>query len=151
MNTFTANGFTAQVITDDDAFSKYDVPGCVPAAMLDKKPGDLSPVIFITTGFAELSSPTRNAILTHEIGHIACGHLDQFGGSEELIDNADIEAQADAWAACIVGGEAIDLALEETLTRTIAIIGEWSPIPAEVVDELKEDMLNRRNLRQKYM
>lgn len=149
MNTFTVDGYTAIVRSDDAVFAKYGVPTEVPAALLDKITGEEFPVIFVTSGFSSLSSASQNAILTHEIGHIACGHLDKYNEEGVLYDIPELEAEADAWAAGRVGHDTFLESLDETVSILLTVLG--SRVTSEMKEELFGLVSRRKELLQNYM
>lgn len=116
MKTFTVNGYTAAIKHDDAMMQKFGVPSFLPCAMIDNTPE--GPVIYISSGFYSLTTKTQNAIYTHEIGHLALGHLDKTD-SDVLTINETLEAEADLWACNIVGEEAFDKAIFETVAVTL--------------------------------
>lgn len=68
----------------------------VPAAFADRE-ADGSKVVYINSITAkQVDTDLRQAIVLHECGHIACGHIDRCG--DELIIDVDLELEADAYA-----------------------------------------------------
>lgn len=149
MKTITINGITVTVQTSDSAFQKYGVPAEVPAAMVEVTADFPHPVVYTTTGFATLSDVSQAAVLAHEAGHVACGHLETHNEPGVLYDVPELEAQADAWASKVVGVSEFDRALAETVAIIKRHLGK-SLTPA-VEDIIDQQILGRVNLRQKYM
>jgi hypothetical protein len=141
MKTFTAKGYTATVIVDDKAAEKFGIPGFIPCAFIDET--DEGPVITTTSGFYKLTKATQEIILTHEIGHLALGHLKNTNPDEMTI-NARLEAEADLWACEIIGFDAFDKAIFEASAVTL---DELAAAGYTLTDEIREQARTERNAR----
>lgn len=116
MKTFTVKGFSAKVVQDNEMAMKFGIPSIIPSCFIDKINGDI--VIITTSGFDVLSDKTQSVILTHELGHLALGHLEILP-ADIMTMNDRLEAEADRWAVAIVGVDALDKAVYETAAVTL--------------------------------
>lgn len=108
MNTFSINGVTCEIIISDEMMQEVGVPYGFPAAMLDYAHkgviGNTDGLIVVPSVFAELPEEVQFCMKVHEAGHAALKHLEKCIGAEnELVIDAVIEAEADAWAARTIG------------------------------------------------
>lgn len=68
----------------------------LPAAFADRE-ADGSKVIYVNSITAKkVDAELRQAVILHEYGHIACGHIDRYG--DELVIDVAVELEADAYA-----------------------------------------------------
>ena len=145
MKTFTVNGFSASVIQDNEMALKFGIPSIIPSCFIDKINGDV--VIITTSGFNVLSDKTQQVILTHELGHLALGHL-EITPAEIMTNNDLLEAEADRWAMEIVGVDALDKAVYETAAVTLdqlAINGvELTPAIRSEMREVSNKRISNR-------
>lgn len=141
MKTFTVNGYTATVVNDNDAAMKFGIPSFIPCAFIDET--DKGAVINTTTGFYKLTKATQEIILTHEIGHLALGHLKNTNPDEMTI-NARLEAEADLWACNVVGEEVFDKAIFETCAVTL---DELAANGYELTTEIRDSARLERDTR----
>lgn len=112
---FEVEGIRLHVVKDDETFLAFGVNGIQhPAAAVSKTQLDgFNGHVIVTSAFFNLTEATQTALLTHEAGHVACGHLDLVEAqTENLLINAQLEAEADAWATVRVGN-AFDVAVME--------------------------------------
>lgn len=144
---FEVNGVSLTVTVSDQQMKTYGIYPFQPSAVV-LETGE----VFTTTAFTKLSSVTQYALLTHEAGHIACGHLKKYAGSTELVIDPSIEAEADAWASAIVGETAFDEAITECLDLTISEIESLGYVfPAEEILSLENEMHIRIKNRKEVM
>lgn len=114
MDTFEINNIKLTVKEDNEFIAKYGIPKGFPCAvitlpLLNGFDGHVS----VTSGFFSLSEESQKTMLTHEAGHAACGHLLIDVPPDGLLINADIEAEADAWADSVLGDGAFDKFIKE--------------------------------------
>lgn len=143
MNTFSINGVTCEIIVSDEMMQEVGVPYGYPAAMLDYAHkgviGNTDGLIVVPSVFAELPEEVQFCMKVHEAGHAALKHLEKCVGAEnELVIDAKIEAEADAWAARTIGVERFEAGMigymefcmtrygiESDSTQGIMGIEEW--------------------------
>lgn len=87
-------------------------------------------LIFVAPYLAEtLSTDELGAIIAHEQGHINLGHLEKHKGVKGVIDDMEIELEADAHAISLFGARAVRAALGKTLSAIIAEMARRYSIP----------------------
>ena len=121
---FEVSGIRLNVEVNDDAFTRVGVPAFLPSAMVDcpAKHGvkDVDGACFVTSAFMQLPEHFRNIALTHEAGHVAMGHLElEESAGNDLVINERFEAEADKWAADIVGQVAFDSMMDALTHETL--------------------------------
>lgn len=125
MDIFEINNVKLSVEEDNDFMAKYGIPKGLPCAIISLPllkgfDGHVS----VSAGFFRLSEESQQTMLTHEAGHAACGHLLIETPTDGLLINADIEAEADAWADAVLGAGVFDKFIAENRSYVIAKIGD---------------------------
>ena len=125
---FEVSGIRLNVEINNDAFDRIGVPSFLPSAMVDcpTKHGikDADGACFVTSAFMQLPEFYRNIALTHEAGHVAMGHLElEEAAGNDLVINEKFEAEADNWAANIVGQAAFDSMMDALTHETLKALG----------------------------
>lgn len=139
MEIFEVNNIRLSVREDNEFMAKHGIPRGIPSALLSlSKIPEYDGDVRVTKAFYRLSLESQKAVLMHEAGHIACGHLkqvpDDFDG---LIANPEFEAEADAWADDILGDGAFDKFIEECRQVIIAKLGEHAT--PELIEKINEE------------
>ena len=68
----------------------------------------------------QLPEYIRNIALTHEAGHVAMGHLKlEAAAGNDVVINDKLEAEADKWAADVVGESAFDLMMDAMVYESL--------------------------------
>jgi Zn-dependent peptidase ImmA (M78 family) len=82
---------------------------------------DSDGLIFVAQYMIDGLEPNElNAIIAHEQGHIVLGHLEKHEGAKGIIDDMEIELEADAFACNQYGARTVRAALGKTLTTMLA-------------------------------
>lgn len=121
MNSFSYGELSVKVVLSNEAAAKYKIPAFIPCAFMDTDE-DGNHFIVVTDGFYALTEQTQKCILTHELGHLSLGHMTDTP-KDEMVMNAQIEAEADAWASYIVGKEEFEKAVYESAAVTLDQLG----------------------------
>jgi Zn-dependent protease with chaperone function len=121
---FLCKGLVLLVVTNNDKMGEFGIPSWMPSAVCDRSDNSAyQGKVYVTDGFWQLPETVQSVLLTHEAGHVACGHLDlEVCQGDDLVINEVLEAQADAWAVAVVSEEKFDAALRECgelIARTI--------------------------------
>lgn len=121
---FLCKGLLLLVVTNNDKMAEFGIPSWMPSAVCDRSNNPVyQGTVYVTDGFWKLTKEAQDVLLTHEAGHVACGHLDlEICQSDELVINDQLEAEADAWAVSVVSEEKFDAAIRECgelIIRTI--------------------------------
>lgn len=139
MDFFEVNNIKLSVKEDNEFIAQYGIPKGLPCAVVSLSTmegfdGDVR----VTSGFYRLSEESQRTMLTHEAGHVACGHLQQIPeGFEGLVDNSIMEAEADAWADSILGNGAFDKFIEENRQYLIFKIGD--ALTPELIENINSE------------
>lgn len=145
---FEVSGIRLEVREDNDMFTMMGAPDFLPSAMVDRpeKHGcSVDGAVFITKAFMRLPEYFRRIALTHEAGHVACGHLNYAPEhTNEIIVDTRIEAEADRWAANIVGESAYDLMFDALSYETLKVIGEQGGNVVAAKPVLEEQIAERK-------
>lgn len=140
MHVFEIEGIRLNVVEDNDTFLAFGVDGVQhPAAAVSKAQLDgFNGHVIVTSAFFKLTAATQNALLTHEAGHVACGHLDLVEAqTENLLINSQLEAEADAWATVRVGN-AFDVAVMECSNYVATVYAVSDDIAELFIKETNE-------------
>lgn len=124
---FEISGVRLSVQTNPEMIESFGVPCWIPTAAVDcpikHHIEDCDGVVFTSQAFAELPEYLRTYALAHEAGHVALGHLKlEECSTDEIIENEVLEAQADAWAAKLVGEDNYDHLIDEMTNATLKAI-----------------------------
>lgn len=138
MNIFEVNNIKLSVKEDNEFIAKYGIPKGFPCALISLPllkgfDGHVS----VTSGFFCLSEESQKTMLTHEAGHAACGHLLLDVPTDGLLINADIEAEADAWADSVLGIGAFDKFIEEQRLFLLAKGGD--KLTPDLIEKINEE------------
>lgn len=145
---FEVAGFKIGVVVDNAKLASYGIQSFIPSAIVDRTTiAGIDGIVYTTTAFTELSDNTRRALLTHEVGHIACGHLelDSCEG-DGLVINERIEAEADAWAVARVGIVTFDCAVVECGDMLAATLNADAATKAAITAAVAKRIADRHNL-----
>lgn len=126
---FEVSGVRLEVREDNDIFTAMGIPAFLPSAMVDEpsKHGVTADgAVFVTSAFMRLPKYFRDIALTHEAGHVSLGHLSMITDDQrgEVIVDDQIEAEADRFAADIVGESAYDFMLDAVAYESLKAIRE---------------------------
>lgn len=89
-------------------------------------------VIFIAPYMMKaLSQEELGAIIAHEEGHIALGHVEKHKGRTGVIADLSMELEADEYAASRCGARTMRAALGSTVTAIIAEMSALYSVPPE--------------------
>ena len=145
---FEVAGFKIGVIVDNDKLASYGIQAFIPSAVVDRTDiAGIDGIVYTTTAFTELSENTRRALLTHEVGHIACGHLElDICEGDGLVVNETIEAEADAWAVTHVGMAMFDRAVVECGNILATTLNADAATKAVIKDAVDKRIANRHSL-----
>lgn len=138
---FETSGLKIKVIEDNETMKSVGVPEFIPSAAVDGSNVDgIDAVVIVTEAFFKLSKESQQAILFHEAGHVACGHLKlDEAKTSDLVINDQLEAEADAWAVNQTSVAAFDAALYECGRAIAAAISA-----DEVVKQSLNESIERR-------
>lgn len=139
MNIFEVNNIKLSVMEDNEFMAKHGTPRGIPSALLSlSKTPEYDGVVRVTKAFFRLSEESQKAVLLHEAGHIACGHLNNLPEDfDGLVVNPDFEAEADVWADNILGEGAFDKFIEECRQVVIAKLGEHAT--PDLIEKINEE------------
>lgn len=141
---FSIGDITLSFKVDNAKMESYGIPGWMPSVVVDKTTeAGFAGAVTATSAFMKLSEEARNALLTHEAGHVACGHL-ELTNTDELVINAQLEAEADDWACSQIGDAAFDWAMDEAVEMIKTMV------PVEYHDSIEKDVAARRAARLNY-
>lgn len=145
---FEVAGFKIGVIVDNDKLAAYGIHAFIPSAVVDRTViAGIDGIVYTTSAFTELSDNTRRALLTHEVGHIACGHLDlDICQDDGLVINDRLEAEADAWAVARVGMVTFDCAVVECGNVLATTLKADAATKAVIKDAVDKRIANRHSL-----
>lgn len=145
---FEVAGFKIGVVVDDAKLATYGIHAFIPSAVVDRTViAGIDGIVYTTSAFNELSDNTRRALLTHEVGHIACGHLDlDICEGEGLVINDQIEAEADAWAVARVGMVTFDRAVMECGNMLAATLNADTATKAAITAAVAKRIADRHSL-----
>lgn len=145
---FEVAGFKIGVIVDNAKLAAYGIQSFIPSAVVDRTTiAGIDGIVYTTSAFNELSDNTRRALLTHEVGHVACGHLDlDICEGEGLVINDRLEAEADAWAVARVGMSMFDRAVVECGNALITTLNADTATKAIIKDAVDKRIANRHSL-----
>lgn len=139
MFTFIIKGITLNVIPDDGILENHGVPEWAPSAVVDAKAGEMTGTVRVTKGFLEMDKKFQEILLTHEAGHIACGHFAEDHPTDKIVENDRLEAEADAWAIQELGYEQY----ASVFTHVMGIILAKLEFPAFYKSMLEEETEQR--------
>ena len=145
---FEVAGFKIGVVVDNAKLASYGIQSFIPSAIVDRTTiAGIDGIVYTTTAFTELSDNTRRALLTHEVGHIACGHLElDICEGDGLVVNETIEAEADAWAVTHVGMAMFDRAVVECGNALITTLKADAVTVTSIKNAVDKRIANRHNL-----
>lgn len=87
-------------------------------------------LIFVAPYLAEALTPDElGAIIAHEQGHINLGHLEKHKDARGIVDDMEIELEADAHAVALFGARTVRAAIGKTLSAIIAEMAEKYDVP----------------------
>ena len=145
---FEVAGFKIGVIVDNAKLAAYGIQAFIPSAIVDRTViAGIDGIVYTTTAFTELSENTRRALLTHEVGHVACGHLDlDICQDDGLVINDRLEAEADAWAVARVGMAMFDRAVVECGNALITTLKADAATVTIIKNAVDKRIANRHSL-----
>lgn len=137
MNTYTITvaGRTLTVNINDTQV--IDLVGAAPPCAMAMDDN----VVLVTEAFEQLTEQTRNAILTHEVAHMVL-HLDVVKSTDQVVNDPNIEAEADAWA--VKNGADMASALDELADATIRFMDSQQPGWANLYSHFITDEVKTR-------
>lgn len=101
-------------------------------------------VIFVAPYMLKILKPCElSAILAHEQGHIDLGHLEKHKGVKGVVDDMEIELEADAYAAKKCGAKVMRAALGKTLSGIIGELADRYEIPENVKFKIYRDAVRK--------
>lgn len=159
--TFEVRGINLFVEVDNDAFTCVGIPSVLPSAMVvdpsKYNRTGFSGHVFVTEAFMRLPEIFRRIALTHEAGHVACGHLilpevKMAAAESSAVTSAQLEAEADHWAAGVVGHGMYDAMLDmfghESLRvlSAMGVVADFRSAKGAIVAETAARKTNYKSL-----